>query len=149
MPSSFSDDGRIGWSPPREGTNAIGASSWRRDHPAPIGELGAVLEARSVHSGRSAYNHLLALAQSHGIGRSRVNELIEQVGLREVAQKRVGGFSLGMGQRLGIASALLADPQIVMLDEPVNVLDAEGIQWVRNLLKRLAGEAVPRSFPRT
>ncbi|MBO0712724.1 MAG: ATP-binding cassette domain-containing protein, partial [Acetobacteraceae bacterium] len=110
------------------------------EHPAPMHELGAVLEAKSVHGGRSAYNHLLALAQTHGIGRSRVNELIDIVGLREVAKKRVGGFSLGMGQRLGIASALLADPQIVMLDEPVNGLDPEGIQWVRNLLKRLAAE---------
>jgi ABC-2 type transport system ATP-binding protein len=129
----------LGLDAPDSGHTLVNGRPYR-DHPAPMHELGAVLEARSVHSGRSAYNHLLALAQTHGIGRSRVDELIEMVGLREVAKKRVGGFSLGMGQRLGIASALLADPQIVMLDEPVNGLDPEGIQWVRNLLKRLAGE---------
>ena len=111
-----------------------------RDHPAPLHEVGALLEARSVHTGRSAYNHLLALAQTHGIERRRVNELIELVGLGEVAKKRAGAFSLGMGQRLGIAAALLGDPKIVMLDEPVNGLDPEGIQWVRNLLKGLAAE---------
>lgn len=111
-----------------------------RDHPAPLREVGALLEARSVHTGRSAYNHLLALAQTHGIGRPRVLEVLEMVGLQDVAKKRVGGFSLGMGQRLGIASALLADPHTVMLDEPVNGLDPEGIQWVRNLLKSLAAE---------
>ena len=111
-----------------------------RDHPAPLREVGALLEARSVHTGRSAYNHLLALAQTHGIGRRRVLEVLEMVGLQDVAKKRVGGFSLGMGQRLGIASALLADPHTVMLDEPVNGLDPEGIQWVRNLLKSLAAE---------
>jgi ABC-2 type transport system ATP-binding protein len=111
-----------------------------RDHPSPLHEVGALLEARSVHTGRSAANHLLALAQTHGIGRRRVDELIEMVGLREVAKKRAGGFSLGMGQRLGIASALLGDPQTVMFDEPVNGLDPEGIQWVRNLLKSLASE---------
>jgi ABC-2 type transport system ATP-binding protein len=111
-----------------------------RDHLAPLHEVGALLEARSVHTGRSAYNHLLALAQTHGIGRSRVSELIELVGLNEVAKKRAGQFSLGMGQRLGIAAALLGDPQTIMLDEPVNGLDPEGIQWVRNLLKALAAE---------
>ncbi|MGI8412619.1 MAG: ABC transporter ATP-binding protein [Solirubrobacteraceae bacterium] len=111
-----------------------------RDHVSPLREVGALLEARSVHTGRSAYNHLLALAQTHGIGRTRVNELVDMVGLRDVAGKRAGGFSLGMGQRLGIASALLGDPHTVMLDEPVNGLDPEGIQWVRHLLKRLAAE---------
>jgi ABC-2 type transport system ATP-binding protein len=111
-----------------------------REHAAPLHEVGALLEARSVHTGRSAANHLLALAQTHGIGRARVNELIDMVGLREVAGKRAGGFSLGMGQRLGIASALLGDPRTVMLDEPVNGLDPEGIQWVRKLLQKLAGE---------
>ena len=111
-----------------------------RDHVAPLHEVGALLEARSVHTGRSAYNHLLALAQTHGIGRSRVSELIEMVGLTDVAYKRAGQFSLGMGQRLGIAAALLGDPRVVMLDEPVNGLDPEGIQWVRNLLKGLAAE---------
>src|SRR6266853_3437002 len=110
------------------------------EHPAPLHEVGALLEAKSVHTGRSAYNHLLALAQTHGIPKRRVSELIELVGLREVAKKRAGQFSLGMGQRLGIASALLGDPKTVMLDEPVNGLDPEGIHWIRNLLKRLAAE---------
>jgi ABC-2 type transport system ATP-binding protein len=129
----------LGLDSPDSGYTLVGGKPYR-DHPAPMHEVGAVLEARSVHTGRSAYNHLLALAQTNGIGRSRVNQLIDMVGLREVAGKRVGGFSLGMGQRLGIASALLGDPNAVMLDEPVNGLDPEGIQWVRNLLKQLAGE---------
>ena len=103
--------------------------------PAPLHEVGALLEARSVHTGRSAYNHLLALAQTHGIPRRRVDEVIDLVGLHEVAKKRAGTFSLGMGQRLGIAAALLGDPQTVMLDEPVNGLDPEGIHWIRNLLR--------------
>jgi ABC-2 type transport system ATP-binding protein len=111
-----------------------------RDHPAPLHEVGALLEARSVHTGRSAYNHLLALAQTHGIGRRRVDELIDLVGLHDVARKRAGKFSLGMGQRLGIAAALLGDPSTVMLDEPVNGLDPEGILWVRHLLRGLAAE---------
>ena len=111
-----------------------------RDHPAPLHEVGALLEARSVHTGRSAYNHLLALAQTHGIGRGRVDELIDLVGLHDVASKRAGKFSLGMGQRLGIAAALLGDPSTVMLDEPVNGLDPEGILWVRHLLRGLAAE---------
>jgi ABC-2 type transport system ATP-binding protein len=93
-----------------------------------------------VHTSRSAYNHLLALAQTNGVPRSRVAEVIDLVGLGEVARKRAGGFSLGMGQRLGIASALLGDPQTVVLDEPINGLDPEGILWVRNLLKALAAE---------
>ena len=111
-----------------------------RDLAAPLHEVGALLEARSVHTGRSAYNHLLALAQTHGIPRSRVGELIDLVGLHDVARKRAGQFSLGMGQRLGIATALLGDPQTVMLDEPVNGLDPEGIHWIRNLLRGLAAE---------
>jgi ABC-2 type transport system ATP-binding protein len=111
-----------------------------RDHAAPLHEVGALLEARSVHTGRSAYNHLLALAQTHGIGRRRVDEMIDLVGLHDVAKKRAGKFSLGMGQRLGIAAALLGDPSTVMLDEPVNGLDPEGIQWVRHLLRGLAAE---------
>jgi ABC-2 type transport system ATP-binding protein len=97
-----------------------------RDHPAPLHEAGALLEARSVHTGRSAYNHLLALAQTHGIGPGRVDELIDLVGLHDMAKKRAGKSSLGMGQRLGIAAALLGDPSTVMLDEPVNGLDPEG-----------------------
>jgi ABC-2 type transport system ATP-binding protein len=111
-----------------------------RDHAAPLHEVGALLEARSVHTGRSAYNHLLALAQTHGIARSRVAELIDLVGLQDVARKRVGTFSLGMGQRLGIAAALLGDPSTLILDEPVNGLDPEGIHWIRNLLRSLAAE---------
>jgi ABC-2 type transport system ATP-binding protein len=111
-----------------------------RDHPAPLHEVGALLEARSVHTGRSAYNHLRSLAETHGISRSRVEELIDLVGLHEVARKRAGTFSLGMGQRLGIASALLGDPHTLLLDEPVNGLDPEGIHWMRNLLKALAAE---------
>jgi ABC-2 type transport system ATP-binding protein len=111
-----------------------------RDYPAPLHEVGVLLEARSVHTGRSAYHHLLALAQTHGIPRSRVQELISLVGLDEVARKRAGQFSLGMGQRLGIASALLGDPEVLILDEPINGLDPEGIRWIRDLLKSLAGE---------
>src|SRR3954470_24187829 len=103
-------------------------------------ELGLLLQAKAVHTGRSARNHLLALAQTNGISRRRVDEVIDIVGLRDVAGKRVGGFSLGMGQRLGIASALLGDPQTVVLDEPVNGLDPDGIRWIRNLLKDLAAQ---------
>jgi len=110
------------------------------DHAAPLHEVGALLEARAVHTGRSAQNHLLALAATHRIPRSRVEEVIDLVGLDEVARKRVGGFSLGMGQRLGIASALLGDPDTLILDEPVNGLDPEGIRWIRNLLRGLAAE---------
>jgi ABC-2 type transport system ATP-binding protein len=111
-----------------------------RTSPGPMGELGILLEAKAVHTGRSARNHLLALALTNGVSRRRVDELIDIVGLREVAAKRVGGFSLGMGQRLGIASALLGDPEVVVLDEPVNGLDPEGVLWIRNLLKGLAAE---------
>jgi ABC-2 type transport system ATP-binding protein len=107
---------------------------------APLHEVGALLEARAIHTGRSAYNHLLALAQTHGIGRSRVGEVLELVGLSEVAKKRVGGFSLGMGQRLGVAAALLGDPATLILDEPANGLDPEGIRWIRELLKAQAAE---------
>jgi ABC-2 type transport system ATP-binding protein len=105
---------------------------------APMAELGVLLEARAMHPGRSARNHLLALAQTNGISRRRVDEVIDLAGLREVAAKRVGGFSLGMGQRLGVAQALLGDPQVVVLDEPVNGLDPEGVRWIRTLLKALA-----------
>jgi ABC-2 type transport system ATP-binding protein len=129
----------LGLDAPDSGRATVNGKPYR-DHVAPLHEVGALLEASSVHTGRSAYNHLLALAQTHGIGRARVSELIEMVGLNEVAHKRAGQFSLGMGQRLGIAAALLGDPKVVMLDEPVNGLDPEGIQWVRNLLKGLAAE---------
>ncbi|MFI0722447.1 ATP-binding cassette domain-containing protein [Streptomyces sp. NPDC021224] len=110
------------------------------EHRAPLHEVGAMLEARAVHTGRSAYNHLLALAATTGISRRRVDEVVDIVGLRDVARERAGGFSLGMGQRLGIASALLGDPATLVLDEPVNGLDPEGILWIRNLLKGLAAE---------
>jgi len=110
------------------------------EHTAPLHEVGALLEARSIHTGRSAYNHLLALAKTHGIPKRRVAELIDFVGLHDVARKRAGQFSLGMGQRLGVASALLGDPHTLVLDEPVNGLDPEGILWIRNLLKQLAAE---------
>src|SRR4249919_169602 len=129
----------LGLDAPTRGDVTVNGRHYR-DHAAPLHEVGALLEARSVHTGRSAYNHLLALAQTHGIPRSRVSELIELVGLQEVAGKRAGKFSLGMGQRLGIASALIGDPKTVMLDEPVNGLDPEGIHWMRNLLRGLAAE---------
>ena len=106
----------------------------------PLLEVGALLEAKAVHGGRSAYNHLKCLALSNGISRSRVEQVLDQVGLRAVARKRAGGFSLGMGQRLGIAAALLVDPKVLMFDEPVNGLDPEGVLWIRNLLKSLAAE---------
>ncbi len=129
----------LGLDAPSAGDVSVNGKHYK-EHPAPMREVGALPEARSVHTGRSAYNHLFALARTHGIGRSRVEELIDLVGLREVARKRAGGFSLGMGQRLGIATALLGDPATLLLDEPVNGLDPEGIRWVRDLLKRLAGE---------
>jgi ABC-2 type transport system ATP-binding protein len=110
------------------------------EHRAPLREVGALLEARAVHTGRSAYSHLLALALTTGIPRRRVDEVIDLVGLREVARKRAGGFSLGMGQRLGVAAALLGDPATIVLDEPVNGLDPEGILWIRTLLRALAAE---------
>jgi ABC-2 type transport system ATP-binding protein len=106
----------------------------------PLFEVGAMLEAKPIHPGRSAYNHLLALAQSNGIGRRRVSEVVELVGLDSAVRKRAGGYSLGMGQRLGIAAALLGDPGVLILDEPVNGLDPEGIVWIRNLLRALAAE---------
>jgi ABC-2 type transport system ATP-binding protein len=129
----------LGLDAPTSGDVRVNGKHYR-DHTAPLHEVGALLEARSVHTGRSAYNHLLALAQTHGIGRHRVNEMIDLVGLHDVARKRVGQYSLGMGQRLGIATALLGDPATVMLDEPVNGLDPEGVHWIRNLLKQLAAE---------
>lgn len=106
----------------------------------PLFVVGALLETRAMHGGRTAYHHLLCLALSNGIGRSRVEEVLDLVGLQGVARRRVGGFSLGMGQRLGIATALLGDPQVLLLDEPVNGLDPEGVLWIRTLVKSLAAE---------
>jgi ABC-2 type transport system ATP-binding protein len=106
----------------------------------PMREVGALLDAKAVHGGRSAYNHLLCVAQTNNLPRRRIGEVLELVGLSEVARKRSKGFSLGMGQRLGIAAALLGDPRILMFDEPVNGLDPEGILWIRNLMKALAAE---------
>ena len=129
----------IGLDAPSGGAVSVNGRPYAQ-HPAPLHEIGSLLEAKSVHPGRSAFNHLMALARTHGISRRRVDEVIELAGLTSVANKRVGGFSLGMGQRLGIAGALLGDPAIVMLDEPVNGLDPEGVLWVRNLLSGLAAE---------
>jgi len=129
----------IGLDLPTRGTVTVDRRRYA-DHPAPLHEVGALLEARAVHTGRTAENHLLALAATHAIPRRRVDEVIDMVGLGGVARKRVGAFSLGMGQRLGIAAALLGDPATLILDEPVNGLDPEGIRWVRNLLKSLAAE---------
>ncbi|GAB2467425.1 ABC transporter ATP-binding protein [Streptomyces incanus] len=106
----------------------------------PLKYIGALLDAKAVHGGRSAFNHLLCLAQSNGIPRQRVHEVLDTVGLSSVARKKAKGFSLGMGQRLGIAGALLGDPRILMFDEPVNGLDPEGIHWIRTLMKTLAAQ---------
>ncbi len=129
----------VGLDRPDSGAATVNGKPYR-DLPAPLHEVGTLLEARAIHTGRSAYNHLLAMAQTHGIGRRRVQEVIDLVGLTEVARKRAGGFSLGMGQRLGVAAAMLGDPEVLILDEPANGLDPEGILWIRNLLKRLAAE---------
>lgn len=129
----------LGLDRPTAGSVAVNGKRYR-EYAAPLHEVGALLEARSVHTGRSAYHHLLSMAQTHGIPKNRVDQLIDLVGLHGVARKRAGEFSLGMGQRLGIATALLGDPGTLLLDEPVNGLDPEGIQWVRTLLRGLAAE---------
>jgi ABC-2 type transport system ATP-binding protein len=129
----------LGLDHPTSGTATINGQLYR-DLPQPLHTVGALLEAKSVHPGRSARNHLLFLAQTQGLPTSRVDEVLGLVGLRDVASKRTGGFSLGMGQRLGIAAALLGDPQVLLLDEPVNGLDPEGVLWIRNLMKQLAAE---------
>jgi ABC-2 type transport system ATP-binding protein len=110
------------------------------DLPWPMHEVGALLEAKAIHPGRTARNHLLMLAQANRIDRRRVNEVLDVVGLSEVANRRAGKFSLGMGQRLGIAAAMLGDPEVLLFDEPVNGLDPDGIRWVRTFLKSLAKE---------
>ena len=120
------DDASDPWARRPERGDGDVAGKVYRDFPAPLREVGALLEARSVHTGRSAYHHLLALAQTHGIPRSRVDELMSLVGLDEVARKRAGQFSLGMGQRLGIAAALLGDPEVLVLDEPSTVSTRRG-----------------------
>jgi ABC-2 type transport system ATP-binding protein len=129
----------LGLDYPQTGTATINGQRYR-DLPSPLRTVGALLEAKSVHGGRSARNHLLFLAQTQGLPRSRVDEVLGLVGLQAVADKRAGSFSLGMSQRLGIAAALLGDPQVLLLDEPVNGLDPEGVLWIRNLMKQLAAE---------
>jgi ABC-2 type transport system ATP-binding protein len=129
----------LGLDRPSAGGSQINGTAYA-DFPAPLREVGALLEARAVHTGRSARSHLLAMAATNKIPRRRVDEMLGLVGLEKVAGKRAGGFSLGMGQRLGIASALLGDPGTLLLDEPVNGLDPEGILWIRNLLQGLAAE---------
>jgi ABC-2 type transport system ATP-binding protein len=129
----------VGLDRPTSGTVTINGRSYER-HRAPLREVGTLLDARAVHPGRSARNHLRAMAATHRIGTARVNEVIGLTGLDSVADKRVQGFSLGMGQRLGLAAALLGDPATLILDEPVNGLDPEGVAWVRQLARGLAAE---------
>ncbi|MFE7371374.1 ABC transporter ATP-binding protein [Streptomyces anulatus] len=129
----------LGLDAPTRGNSTVNGRSFAA-HPAPLTQVGALLEARSVHPGRSALNHLMALAHTHGIPRRRVEEVIDLAGLTDAARRRVKGFSLGMGQRLGMAAALLGDPATVILDEPVNGLDPEGVLWIRTLLTSLAAE---------
>ena len=129
----------LGLDAPTSGTVTVGGKPF--DKAAyPLREVGALLDAKAVHGGRSAYNHLLCLAQTNNLPKRRVDEVLTLVGLGAVAKKRSKGFSLGMGQRLGIAAALLGDPKVLMFDEPVNGLDPEGILWIRNLMKALAAE---------
>lgn len=129
----------IGLDRPEEGTATIAGRSYR-DLPAPLTEVGALLDAKAMHPGRSARSHLEALAVSNGLPRSRAREVLRLVGLEEVSRKRVRGFSLGMSQRLGVAAALLGDPPVLIFDEPVNGLDPEGILWIRQMMRSLAGE---------
>lgn len=129
----------VGLDKPTSGTAEVNGRAYR-DLPAPLREVGVLLDARAAHKRRTAYKHLLAVAATHRIGAPRVREVMERTGIDSVANKRVGGFSLGMGQRLGIAAALLGDPQTIILDEPINGLDPDGILWIRRLLRELAAE---------
>jgi ABC-2 type transport system ATP-binding protein len=129
----------VGLDRPSAGSVTVNGKHYA-EHRAPLREVGALLDAKAVHTGRSAVNHLRALAATHSIGRARVDEVIALTGLDSVARKRVGGFSLGMGQRLGLAAAMLGDPATLVLDEPVNGLDPEGVIWVRTLARKLAAE---------
>ncbi len=129
----------LGLDHPTSGSATIDGKPYA-DLVNPLRTVGALLEAKSVHTGRSARNHLLFLAQTQGLPSSRVDAMLDLVGLRDVAKKRAGAFSLGMSQRLGVAAALLGDPEILLLDEPVNGLDPEGVLWIRNLMKHLASQ---------
>ncbi len=129
----------VGLDRPTNGSVTVNGKPYA-EHRAPLHQVGALLDAKAVHTGRSARNHLLAIAATHRIGAKRVDEVIGLTGLESVARKRVGGFSLGMGQRLGLAVALLGDPATLILDEPVNGLDPEGVAWVRQFVRHLAGE---------
>jgi ABC-2 type transport system ATP-binding protein len=129
----------LGLDSPTAGSVTVNGQAYR-DKKAPMQEIGALLDPSAINGGRSAYNHLLWQAQAGGLPRQRVDEVLEMVGLTDVAGKKVGGFSLGMHQRLGIASALLGDPPVLLFDEPVNGLDPEGIQWIRSLMKQFADE---------
>ncbi len=129
----------VGLDSPTQGHVTVNGRPYAQ-HRSPLHEVGALLDAKAVHTGRSARNHLRAMAATHGIPTSRVDQVIEMTGLTSVASKRVGGFSLGMGQRLGIAAALLGDPQTLILDEPVNGLDPDGVLWVRQLVRGLAAQ---------
>jgi ABC-2 type transport system ATP-binding protein len=129
----------VGLDHPTNGTATVVGRRYR-DHSAPLREVGALLEARAFQKARSARNHLLALAQTHGIPGVRVDAVLAMVGLEGVGHRRAGGYSLGMAQRLGVAAALLGDPAVVVLDEPVNGLDPDGVLWVRTLLKTLAAQ---------